>query len=283
MVLESLITPKKAEKEWWELFLIGFLYAGVAIFLALWIFEQYASLVMVFLTVTAAVPLMYNTMRYEEHEDCVFKKESQRLIHHTKILRFLIFLFLGFVLAYTLAYVFMPSDMVEKTFSAQTQTINSINSQISGDFTADLQIFGRVFFNNIKVLLFCIFFAFFYGAGAIFILTWNASVISAAIGNVIRSNIAIYAKDFGLTSLWTYFSIFSVGILRYMIHGIPEILGYFIGGIAGGVISVAMINHDFSTINFKKVLIDSISLIILAVFILVIAALMEVFLTPLLF
>ena len=283
MVLESLITPQNAEKKWWELFVIGFLYSAMGIFLAIWIFEQYSSLVMVFLTVTAAVPLMYNTMKYEEHEDCVFSHESQRLVHHMKIIRFLVFLFLGFVLAFTLAYVFLPTALVETTFSSQMQTINAINSKVSGDFTADIQILEKIFLNNIKVLLFCIFFAFFYGAGAIFILTWNASVISAAVGNIIRTNLAVYASDFGLNSLWTYFSIFSVGILRYLIHGVPEIMGYFIGGIAGSVISVAMINHDFSTTNFKKVLIDSISLIILAVFVLLIAALMEVFLTPLLF
>jgi len=283
MVLESLITPQNAEKKWWELFVIGFLYSAMGIFLAIWIFEQYSSLVMVFLTVTAAVPLMYNTMKYEEHEDCVFSHESQRLVHHMKIIRFLVFLFLGFVLAFTLAYVFLPTALVETTFSSQMQTINAINSKVSGDFTADIQILEKIFLNNIKVLLFCIFFAFFYGAGAIFILTWNASVISAAVGNIIRTNLAVYASNFGLNSLWTYFSIFSVGILRYLIHGVPEIMGYFIGGIAGSVISVAMINHDFSTTNFKKVLIDSISLIILAVFVLLIAALMEVFLTPLLF
>ena len=163
------------------------------------------------------------------------------------------------------------------------ETINAINSKVTGDFAGNLDIFEKIFVNNIKVLLFCIFFAFFYGAGAIFILTWNASVISAAIGNIIRSNLAIYAKEFGFTKLWTYFSIFSVGILRYLIHGIPEILAYFVGGLAGSIISVAMINHDFSTIKFKKVLTDTISLIVLAVFILLIAALMEVYLTPLLF
>ena len=92
MVLESLITPQKAEKEWWELFFIGFLYASIAIFLSLWIFEQYASLVMVFLTVTASVPLMYNTMRYEEHEDIVCEKESQRMIDHAKILKIFSFI-----------------------------------------------------------------------------------------------------------------------------------------------------------------------------------------------
>ncbi|MBU0929972.1 MAG: stage II sporulation protein M [Nanoarchaeota archaeon] len=283
MVLESIISPRKAEKKWWELFFIGFLYASIAIFLSIWIFEQYASLVMVFLTVTASVPLMYNTMRYEEHEDVICSTESKRMINHFKVLRFLIMLFLGFVLAYTIFYVFLPNDIVQTVFNSQTQTINSINSRVAGNFFNDMQIFEKIFLNNIKVLLFCIFFAFFYGAGAIFILTWNASVISAAIGNIIRTNLAIYAKDFGLLSIWTYFSIFSVGILRYLIHGIPEILGYFVGGLAGGIISVAMINHDLDTIKFKKVLIDSIYLIVLAVFILLIAALMEVFLTPLLF
>lgn len=283
MVLESLIGPRKAEKDWWELFFIGFLYASVAIFLSFWIFEQYASLVMVFLTVTATVPLLYNTMRFEEHEDVICSNEPQRMINHTKILRFLVFLFLGFVLAYTLFYVFSPTSMVDTAFKAQMETINAINSKVTGNFYNDLDVFEKIFVNNVKVLLFCIFFAFFYGAGAIFILTWNASVIAAAIGNVIRTNIAIYAKDFGLANLWTYFSIFSVGILRYLIHGIPEILGYFVGGLAGSIISVAMINHDFSTIKFKKVLTDTISLIVLAVFILLVAATMEVFLTPLLF
>ncbi|MDD5651424.1 MAG: hypothetical protein PHF86_13580, partial [Candidatus Nanoarchaeia archaeon] len=109
MVLESLINPIKAERDWWELFLIGFLYASVAIFLSFWIFEQYASLVMVFLTVTASVPLLYNTMKYEEHEDVMFNKESDRMIEHGKILRFLVFLFLGFVLAFTIFYVFFPT------------------------------------------------------------------------------------------------------------------------------------------------------------------------------
>ena len=66
MVLESLISPKKAEGKPLELFFIGLIYSSVAMFLSLWIFKDQASLVMVFLTVLAAIPLTYNTMKYEE-------------------------------------------------------------------------------------------------------------------------------------------------------------------------------------------------------------------------
>ena len=133
------------------------------------------------------------------------------------------------------------------------------------------------------MLLFSLFFAFFYGAGAIFILTWNASVISAAIGNFIRTNIALAAKTTGLMTAWNYFHIFALGLMRYFIHGIPEILAYFMGGLAGGIISVAVIRHHLSTEKSKKILLDSMDLIVLAIFVLFIAALIEVFITPLLF
>ena len=68
-----------------------------------------------------------------------------------------------------------------------------------------------------------------------------------------------------------------------MTHGVPEILAYFVAGLAGGIISVAVIRHDMKSSNFRKVLLDSIDLIFIAVFLLIIAALLEVFVTPLFF
>lgn len=283
MVLESFISPIKAEKRPWELFFLGFLYASIAMFLSLWIFEKQTSLVMVFLTVIACTPLLFNAMRYEEYKDININSETNRLKEHYKILKVLIFLFLGFCVAFSVWYVFLPTSTVDSVFSIQMQTINAINSKVAGNVLLDLPILEQIFLNNVKVLLFCLFFAFFYGAGAIFILTWNASVISAAIGNLIRINVAEYAKELGFSSMWAYFSIFSVSFLRYMIHGVPEISAYFVGGLAGSIISVATINHDFRSEKFKNVLLDSICLIIIAVVILVIAALMEVYLTPRLF
>jgi uncharacterized membrane protein SpoIIM required for sporulation len=71
--------------------------------------------------------------------------------------------------------------------------------------------------------------------------------------------------------------------LRYMIHGIPEIGAYFVGALAGGIVSVAIIRKDLRGERSWKILQDSLILVIIAVLILVVAALMEVYLTPLLF
>src|SRR3989338_1445961 len=95
MVLESIISPEKAESKPWETFFIGFAYMTVAIVLSLWIFEDEASMVMVFLVVIASIPLVYNTMNFEESKDLLISKESSLLKEHNKAVSFLMFLFLG--------------------------------------------------------------------------------------------------------------------------------------------------------------------------------------------
>jgi len=72
-------------------------------------------------------------------------------------------------------------------------------------------------------------------------------------------------------------------VLRYMIHGIPEIGAYFVGALAGGIVSVSVIRKDLRGEGLWKILQDALFLIIIAIVILVIAALMEVYLTPIFF
>ena len=134
-----------------------------------------------------------------------------------------------------------------------------------------------------KVLAFSILFSFIYGAGAIFILAWNATVIGAAMGNFIRANISAYSSSFGLFQAGNYFHVVSLGLLKYSIHGIPEIAAYFYGGLAGGVISVALIRGHFRTEKFSRVMVDFSELVLIAVGFLIAAAFLEVYLTPVLF
>ena len=107
-------------------------------------------------------------------------------------------------------------------------------------------------------------FSLIFGAGAIFILVWNASVIAAAIG--------LFAKQglFGLPCAY----------LRYLFHGIPEIAAYFVAALAGGIISVAIIRKDLREERLWGILQDSLLLFIIAIVILIISGLMEVYLTP---
>src|SRR3989344_4711603 len=128
MVLESLITAVKAEQKPTRLIFYGILYSSIAIILSLWIFRDQSSLVMVFLTVLAAVPLVYNTLKLEEKKDESINSERKILREHWKALSCFMYLFIGFLIAYSLWYVFLPSSSIETLFSTQISTIRNINS-----------------------------------------------------------------------------------------------------------------------------------------------------------
>jgi uncharacterized membrane protein SpoIIM required for sporulation len=283
MVLESLLNPLDAEKRPWEMFFIGILYSSIAILIGLMIFGEDASLVIVFLTVLACIPIIYGAIKLEENKDMVINSEQKLIKEHFKALSFFMFLFFGIVFSCIAWYVFSPPTLSQNIFLSQIKTIKTINSGITGNFLESLSIFSSIFFNNIKVLLFCLLFSFLYGVGAIFILVWNASVLGAAVGDFTRTSISEIFSATGNVSLYHYFNIISIGVLRYSIHGIPEILAYFIAGLAGGIISVAIIRHDFRSEKFKIVAIDSMDLMILSVICIFIAALLEVYVTPVLF
>lgn len=283
MVLEGITDVFRAEKKPFQLFYIGFTYATIAVFLSLWIFKEYSSMIMVFLTVLAAIPLIYNAIKIEEQKDLIMEKQSTLIREHAKVLAVIFFLFLGITIAFTFWYVALPNTLVDVLFRTQTQTIAGINNYVSGGAVNAPTLFKLILLNNIKVLTFCVLFAFIYGFGAIFILTWNASVIGAAIGNFMRVGLESSATSLGLAKIASYFHYFSLSLTRYMIHGTPEIMAYIIGGIAGGIISIAVIRHDFGTKKFEKILFDSSELILIALMFLIMAAFVEVFITPILF
>jgi len=285
-MLEMLINPRKAERQPWELFFIGLFYATLAILLVNWIFGQdavlakYSGILVVTFTVMFTLPFVYYTLKLEEEKDTKIESSVSILKEHGKALHAFMWLFIGFVVAFSFWYVVLSSN---HSFRAQIETYCMINrpanfedcvqeygmkgaSKTTAFLTAKEKIF-IIFANNIYVLIFTFVFSLIFGAGAIFVLAWNASVIAAAVGIFTKSSL----------------SDLPLGILRYMIHGIPEISAYFIGAIAGGILSIAVIKHEVRTERFWKILQDSLNLTIIAVIILFVSALIEVFITPYLF
>ncbi len=254
------------------MFFVGIFYATIALFLSRWIFQEYAGLVMVFFTVIACVPLMYGTIKMEEQKDLEIKKESKLLKEHWRALSFFTFLFLGITLAFSFWFIVLPTPISEQTFAIQSDTIANINNGVTSNAT-QFGYFTRIVMNNIKVLIFAILFSFLYGAGSIFILTWNGSVIAAAIGKFFQ----VGAASSGLAYMAP------MALARYLIHGIPEILSYFVAGLAGGIISVAIINHDFASEKFQRILVDSTDLLLIAFGLILFAGFLEAYITPILF
>ena len=285
-MLEMLINPKKAERRPWELFFVGAFYASLSILLVNWIFSQdavlsrYSGILVVTFSVMFSMPFVYYTLKLEENKITESNGTIALLKEHKKAIYAFLWLFFGFVIALSFCYMVLSST---QSFRAQIETYCLINRpsnyescvnqyQIkevatSVGFLSNTERLFLIFTNNIYVLIFTLIFSLIFGAGVIFVLAWNASVIAAAIGIFTKSEL----------------SALPIALIRYMIHGIPEIASYFIVALAGGMVSIAVIKHETGTDKFWDVLQDSLNLIIVAVVVLFIAALVEVFITPLLF
>ena len=286
-MLELLINPKKAERRPWDMFFIGAFYATVSLILVKWIFSgdpvlsKYTGILVVTFCVMFSIPFIYFSIKNEEEKDLEDRDFMNLMKEHSKAILYFMFLFMGFVVAFSFWYIVFADG--NQNFRAQIETYCMINkpahfddcvseygiehvSKTTGFLTAKEKIVN-IFANNIYVLIFTLFFSLVFGAGAIFILAWNASVISAAIGIFSKSDLANLP----------------IGIMRYMIHGVPEIVSYFAGALAGGIISIAIIKHDVASEKFWIILQDSLNLVIVSVVILFVAALIEVFITPVLF
>lgn len=279
MVLESLFNPFMVKKKPWEMFLAGFAFSVIGLLLSYFVFRDSAGLLMVFLIVIATLPMLYTTIKNEEELDLKINSELRLLKEHTKVLAFLMFWFLGITVALSLAYILLPAEMTTTIFSFQHQAIGKVNATIQGNVVKS-DLFVRVFLNNLKVIFFCIIFSFLYGAGGIFILSWNASVVAAAIGNLFKTEIASIASAVGFSSISAYFGVATFSFFRYMTHGLLEMFAYFTAGLAGGIISIALIKHNLEN---DKVLVDALDLILISLGILLVAGLVEVYITPLIF
>lgn len=294
MVLESIISPKSAHRAPQMNFVLGFMYAAIAIVLGFFIFPSDPSLSVVFLTTLAALPLLINILTDEQEESMAELKVNNRLpLIRSHIDVFLVFawMFLGFLICFLVVYVFFPTEFVKIIFTDQIETIQTIAGP-SGFFTGNavnMAAFSAeeglkvVLINNFKVLLFALLFSFLYGAGAIFILAWNASVLAVAMGSFIKSKIGAFGAVAGFGLVAAYFQAGGSSALRYLIHGVPEISAYFLGAVAGGIISAAVVRSDYRDPKFYEIVLDSIDLIAFASLLLIVGALIEVGITPIFF
>ncbi len=285
-MLETLINPKKGEKKPWKMFFIGLIYASLSLLLVHWFFSEDPNLsnasgmLVVLFCIMFSFPFMYYIIKTEEKEDEQVEGIYSIWNAHKDAIYAFMWLFLGFVVAFSFWNIVLQDANL---LNFQIQTYCQINSP--GDVEGCVQQYSSgnldgvtgnsingvrflsIIENNVYVMIFTLIFSLIFGAGALFILIWNASVIAAAIGIFTKYNL----------------SEIPLGIARYAIHGLPEIAAYFITALAGGIFGVGLIRHGVRDKRFLKVLENVIILIFLALIILVFAALIEVYITPLIF
>lgn len=279
MVFESMINFNTAKNKPVLLILIGIVYSSLSLIIASWVFPSNISLTALFFTVLACVPLFIKTIEQEEQLDIDTSPEKFRIKEHSKVIIYLTCLFIGFLISFTSWFMILPQEEVGHYYGTQLETFCKINQ--GSNYPACMQEYGltgyavnkksmlnAILFNNIKVLIVCLIFSFLYGSGALYILTWNAMVLSVAIG--------YHAKE--LLHSNSLFSAVMISASSFLKHGLLEMIAYFIAGLAGGIISVAVIKHHYKSKKFRKVVQDSLWLVFVSFIMILFAGILEVYL-----
>ena len=184
-----------------------------------------------------------------------FKKKSFWHMHEKDILILLLY-FIGVTFAFAFWSFALPAD----AFQVQAYKINQIRGGITDAEISKMGNFNAIVSNNLQVMLFAFIFSFIFGAGAIFIIVWNASVLGVFIGQLSKGFSVLHIPLVSL-SFWG--------------HGIPEIAGYLFAALSGGLISAAIIRKN-STEVLRQVIFDALKLLLIAIALFFLAGAIEV-------
>lgn len=262
MVLERLISLRTAVTNPWAMMIVGGLVSLSCLIVAFLVFNESVGMFTTFLITIAMTPFMVRLLRWEEattEEELSKQRETIEvdvgfLSRHKDVIMVYTAFFVGMIIALSLVFVLLPAPVVEQVFKDQITEIQLIR----GSFLS-MDIFQKIVLNNVGVLLISFLFSFLFGAGAIFILAWNASVLSTAIGLAAKSIGGVYGLP--------------MAVLIFFPHGSLEILAYFIGAIAGGLVSAAV--SRTRSRYFWRVMRDSTMLLTVAVVLLFAAGVIE--------
>jgi uncharacterized membrane protein SpoIIM required for sporulation len=295
-MFEQIISPKTTKKKPWEMVFLGVILVSVSIwfgFFLSWFIDASASMLVIAILVITLAPLMHKILVMEYLTDELIaehKLNESFFIRHIDVIATYSFLFLGLLIGFTLWFTILPEQStamamptIYDVFSEPLSAYSQLSAQISGKSVEGLV--GKVLpgnekcmtyltRNNLRIMLYCFVASFLFGAGALWLLIWNASVISVAIGLKIRELLT----STGIVK--AYIIGFSTHTLGIALWAIPELTAYFVAAVAGGIISVAVSRHHLKSKEFWFTVYDAGLLLILAVCLVLLGAYIEHFFVP---
>ncbi|MGC8850731.1 MAG: stage II sporulation protein M [Candidatus Micrarchaeia archaeon] len=278
MVLESLLSPENAERNPWEVFFLAFVFVTVGVWATDFLGGNCKGMLVNALIAIPAVPVILNLFNYEERsiEEGERFLGSRTLARHLPVVVTMVLFFVGMIFAFTFWYLALPPQKAASIFGTQIEELKTVSGVFGGYATyatqaSFQQAFETIFLHNLGVLALIIAFSVLYGAGAVFVLIWNASIIGVFIGN--------FAKQFVLHAAPEYSIIagVSAGFLGLVPHGTFELVSYLLGALGAGILSSAIIRKSYEHKTFSKVTYDIAKLVAWAVVVLAIGAGIEAY------
>ena len=269
-MLESLVSYREIEAHPWLMFLWALLICSVGVLFSIQLSYEIQlgsasiNLTGIFSVVFTLLPSVYFLTFFIKKQELMDEKDIERHYQkgfwsrHDRDIIIFLFYFFGLTISYAVWAFILPPG----TFQVQTMKIQEIRS-LAGNMLVgsvggnEFASFIQVLLNNIQVLVFSFIFSLLFGAGAVFIVVWNASILGVYIGRLSQE---LYHIP-GVT-------------LNFLPHGIPEIGGYLLAGISGGVISAAVIRGHKKEIVIG-ITFDALKLMALALAFVFLGALIE--------
>ena len=246
-MLESLISIKEVNKKPYLMFFWALLISTIGILISNELSFETGLMSVVFTVIPSVYFVTYLIKIEEKKEEEEIKKHYEKMFwkRHEKDILFLLYYFFGL----TLSFAFWAFVLPDSFFDIQINTVTQIHGMI-----INLGLFEVILFNNLKVMLVCFILSLLFGTGAVFIIAWNASVLGVYIGSLSKS-------------------IFHIPIvtLSFLPHGIPEICGYLCAGLAGGILSAAIMRGHNKKI-LKIIFIDSLKILFLGAILILLGA-----------
>lgn len=283
MVFEQIIKTQWIKKKPSYSLLFGIVSAIISFFTAFILFyrvPRFIGIATMFFIVIISVPSVMKLFENEELTE-VRGKKRPFMMEHESIIDFFIYYFVGVFLILFIIALIQPSMVFSESGLYGQQIGRAVNyndlppppepSQSLANTRLSIlnpEMYA-IFQNNIFVMLVSFLLCFFYGSGALFLITLNASVFAAALASVIRIRLPSVSFLFKLTFIPCNLSIM-------FLHMLPELSSYLIAAIAGGVLSKAFVRERFMSKRFLLVLKDAVILLIIAIIVLIFAAMIEV-------
>jgi uncharacterized membrane protein SpoIIM required for sporulation len=252
MVLEWFLRAKTDRKHPFTIFVFTFFASFISMFISYFIFKENIGIFNIVI-ISLVLVTFINSMIFLEEKETEFEMDKSFWERHGDIISAFASMFIGMTLAMSLAYIILPEEVSQKVFNEQIREINIIQ----GRFTFSNQ-FLEIVINNFSVLSISFLLSFLIGTGAILVLSWNASVLAAAIGMVAKSLGGLHGLP--------------LAIMTFLPHGVFEITAYFIGAIGGGLISAAIARKHS---KFGLILKDAFILFAIALIMLIIGGIIE--------
>ncbi|MBL7160202.1 MAG: hypothetical protein ISS95_01445 [Candidatus Aenigmarchaeota archaeon] len=252
-----------------HLFFIGIVFSSIAVFLSSSLFSHSPSMVVIaFMT----IPCIYVFTNYlnkkseEETKECSIKNV---FMINVDLAEMYLFLFLGMSVGITLWFSILPFEMLKNVFSEQIWNLEQLG--VATGFAINPETFMLIASNNVKLVLLCTIMSFIFGAGSLFILSWNASVVGVAVGTLISK-----MRMAGTAASMAALRGLSLGTAYYILHLVPEVVAYFYAAVAGAFISSAFIRYKPFSKECKKLLGISLLLLFISVALIIFGAYVEI-------